>query len=123
MSERRLYESIKYSFATDEILAFGEALAREAQIVIDLREQKSSTMAELTAQVKAANRRVAEIAEKINNGYEMREVECMAIMETPRPGMKRIIRLDTNESVRDEPMTLQEMQGSFGFKEADSPEE
>jgi len=117
--ERRLYEAVKYTFSADEIRELGEALAREAQTVFDLRDRKSSTVAELTAQIKQANGRVAELTNRINNGYELREVECMVMMETPRPGMKRIIRVDDNSVVRDEPMTASEMQGSFGFSEGD----
>jgi hypothetical protein len=115
--DRRLYESVKYTFSGDEIRELGEALAREAQNVFDLRERKSSVTAELAGAIKLANGRVAELTNRINNGYELREVECMLMMETPRPGMKRIIRVDTNEPLRDEPMTAAEMQGSFGFKE------
>jgi hypothetical protein len=119
--ERRLYESVKYTFTLDEIRELGEALAREAQTVFDLRETKSSVVAEMSAQIKQANKRVADLTTRINNGYELREVECMVMMETPRPGMKRIIRIDNNEMIRDEPMTAAEMQGAFGFTEGEDP--
>lgn len=113
--EKRLYESVKYIFSHSEIHDLGEALAREAQTVFDLKERKASINADLVAQIKSANGRVSELTNRINNGYELREVECLAMMETPRPGMKRIIRIDTNEALRDEPMSQAEMQGSFGF--------
>ena len=119
MNDRRLYEAIKYTFTQDEIRELGEALAREAQTVFDLKEKKASVDADLSALIKAANRRVGEIADKVNSGFEMREVECLALMEDPRPGMKKIIRIDTNEEVRVEAMTVAEMQGSFGFSEGD----
>jgi len=115
MSEKRLYEAIKYTFGPNEIRTLGESLAREAQNVFDLRAQKASTVAELSASIKSAESRVGDLTQKINNGYEMREVECLALMETPRPGMKRIIRVDTNEMVREEAMTMNEMQQGFGF--------
>jgi len=113
--EHRLFESIKYAFSPTEIRELGEALAREAQTVFDLRDKKATTMAALAASIKAANSRVADLTTKINNGFELREVECMALLETPRPGLKRIIRIDNNETIREEPMTLAEMQGNFGF--------
>ena len=115
--EKRLYESIKYTFSNDEIRELGEGLARENQTVYDLRDQKKNLTAGITAQIKAAEKRAADLTMKVNNGYELREVECLVLMETPRPGMKRIVRIDTNETVRDEAMTAQEMQSSFGFKE------
>jgi hypothetical protein len=118
--EKRLYEAIKYTFKPNEILGLGESLAREAQNVFDLREQKANVAASMAASIKAANSRVADLTQKINNGYEMREVECLAMLETPRPGMKRIIRLDTNEMVREEAMTMAEMQQGFGFTDPES---
>jgi hypothetical protein len=121
MNEKRLYESVKYTFSQDEIRELGEALAREAQTVFDLRDQKKTVGAELAASIKSAEHRVGDLTDRINNGYELREVECMVMMETPRPGMKRIIRIDNNEMIRDEPMTATEMQGSFGFSEGNDP--
>ena len=117
MKDTRLYEAIKYTFNNSEIRELGEGLARENQTVIDLKAQKKAVTAEMGAQVEAANKRVADLSTKINNGYELREVECLALMETPRAGMKRIIRIDTNETVREEAMTMAEMQRNFGFNE------
>ena len=89
----RLYESIKYPFTESEIRELGEALARENQSVYDLREQRKEVATNLGALVKAAEKRAADLTLKINNGYELRDIECMYILETPRPGMKRLIRL------------------------------
>ena len=122
--DTRLYESVKYQFTNDEMRELGGALAREAQIVFDLREQKKNATASLTASITAANKRVGDLTTKINNGYEMREVEVIAEMDKPRPGIKTIWRVDTGEELRKEPMTMQEMQQSFGFPEPDvKPEE
>lgn len=115
--EKRDFEHIKYTFTQDEIRQLGEGLAREAQSVIDLKVQKTSVTATFTGQIKTAEKRVADLTTRINNGYELREVECLILMETPRPGLKRIIRMDTNETVREEAMTMQEMQSNFGFPE------
>ena len=113
--EKRLYEAIKYTFGPNELRELGEALARETQTVIDLKDTKGNVAAEFAAKIKAGELRVSELTIRINNGYELREVECLQLLETPRPGMKRIVRLDTNETVREEAMTAAERQGSFGF--------
>jgi len=123
MQEKRRYEPLKYVFSKDEIRDLGEALAREAQAQMDLHAQKKSSASGYAAQIAENEKRMAELAKKINNGYELREVECMVMMETPRPGMKRIIRIDTNEAIFDEPMTAEEMQGNFGFQAGDDPRE
>jgi hypothetical protein len=113
--ERRLYESIKYLFTDTEKRELGEALARENQTIYDLREQKKTITSEFNARIESAEKRASDLTTKINTGYELREVECLVLMETPRPGMKRLIRIDTNEMIRDEAMTAAEMQQNFGF--------
>lgn len=117
MRNERQYESIRYTFNADELQELGGALAREEAMLRDLRIRKANVSAELAAQIKATDKRVGDLADKVNAGYEFREVECLAIMEDPRPGQKRIIRIDTNDTIRVEPMTMAEMQGNFGFKE------
>lgn len=119
MMERRLYESVKYVFSQDEIRELGEALAREAQTVMDLKDEKKASVAGFNARIEAANSRVVGLTDRINSGFEMREVECLVLLETPRPGLKRLIRADTNEHIRDEPMTVAEMQNSFGFSDGE----
>jgi hypothetical protein len=117
--KERDYEFLKYEYNKDEIRELGEALAREAQNVFNLRDQKATDTAKITGQIKAANKRVSELTTKINNGYELKEVECLVIMDTPRQGMKQIRRMDNNEFVRDEAMTFEEMQQNLGFPESD----
>lgn len=118
MSEqKRQYEAVKFTFGPNDIQELGQALARENQIVYDLERRKKEVDAELGTQIKAANGRCEETTRKLNNGYEMREVEVLVMMDEPKSGIKRIIRADTNEHLRDEAMTLDEMQRGFGFGE------
>jgi hypothetical protein len=119
MSDIRTYENVRHDFAPEEVRNLGEQLAREAQIVYDLRAKKIALTAELTGQIKQGDKRAADLVSKINNGYELREIEVMVMLETPRPGQKTILRADTNETLRVEAMTMQEMQQSFAFREED----
>lgn len=98
----------------------GQKLARENQNVYDLEARKKEIDAELSAQIKAANGRCSDITTKLNNGYEMREVEVIVLFDTPKTGIKRVVRIDTNEQLREEAMTLEEMQRGFGFDSAES---
>lgn len=118
MSEsKRQYEALKFTFGPKDIQELGQALARETQNVYDLETRKKEIDAELSSQIKSANVRVSETSRKLNNGYEMREVEVMIMMDEPKAGIKRIVRVDNNEHLRDEAMTLEEMQRGFGFGE------
>jgi hypothetical protein len=119
--EERHFEKVKYIFNEAERRELGEALARENQTVIDLKEEKKAKVAEFAALIEAANKRALDLVTRIISGYEEREVEVLVLLETPRPGLKRVIRVDTNETLFDLPMTISEMQSSFGF--TDKPDE
>jgi hypothetical protein len=113
----RQVEAVRYNFTLEEIRILGESLAREAQTVFTLREQKKEVSAALGSQITEANGRVASLTDKINQGYEMRDTECRTAMDTPRRGIKSIIRLDTGDAIREESMTAEEMQEAFRFED------
>jgi hypothetical protein len=118
--ERRSIELVQYDFSHEELRLLGEQMAREAQMVYDLRDQKKVTAAQATLAIDEAEGRVSALARKINARHEMRDAECTAIMNSPRSGTKSIVRVDTGEVVREEPMTMEELQEKFAF---DSPGE
>lgn len=116
MEDKRLYEQTKYVFTDEEIRHMGEALARENQNLLDIRDAKSAAVASFAAQMKEAGQRAVDLASKINNRYEMREVEVVPLMDTPRPGMKALVRIDNpDDIIKYEPMTAAEKQATFGF--------
>lgn len=119
MANQRQYEAIKFTFGATDFQELGQKLARETQNVYDLEARKKEFDADLAAQIKAANGRVSDTTTRLNNGYEMREVEVLVLMDEPKQGMKRVVRVDTNEHLRDEAMTLEEMQRGFGFRESE----
>lgn len=119
--DRRVYKPIKHSFTPDEIRELGEALARESQSVIDLKDQKANIMAGFSAQLKAGDRKVADLTIKINNGYEVRDIECMYLYDTPRIGMKTLVRCDNSVEQGIEAMSLEEQQTHFNFPDEGQP--
>jgi hypothetical protein len=110
-------EQVKYTFTNEEKRVLGESLAREAQEVFSLRAQKKEVSSALAARIEEANGRVAATTDKINQGYEMRDAECVITFDVPRRGMKSYIRMDTHEAVREEAMTADELQETFAFTE------
>jgi hypothetical protein len=118
MEKQRIYREGRYDFTQQEIRELGRDMAREAQAVYDARAEKIATVAQLAAQIKAAEKRVADLAEKINTGYELRPIECIEVMDSPRPGRKSILRIDNQELLEELQMTEAELQGSFAFPEA-----
>lgn len=120
MTERS-YEAVKFEFGSADVQELGHGLAREWQNIADLEARRKEVAADLASQIKAAYGRVNDIALKLNNGYEMREVEVLVLWDEPRMGMKRTVRVDTSVVLREEAMSLQEMQRGFGFTEPGDP--
>lgn len=111
----RQYEAIKFTYSAEDIQERGQQLAHETQNVYDIKDKKKTADTEFGSQIKAAESRVSDLTTRLNNGYELREVEVLVLMDTPITGMKRVIRADNNEQVREEAMTLEEKQSGFGF--------
>jgi hypothetical protein len=110
---KTLYELCRYQFSNDELRVLGVQLAREAQDAIALKEERATVVADYAARLKEASRRVAEFSHKLNCGYEMRDTECIVMMDSPRPGTKTIVRVDTGEAIREELMAEDERQGAL----------
>lgn len=115
MSERQ-YESIRRYFSDEELASLHEQLVVQVGEVKDLRGQKTQANMIVNAQIKTAEKSVWDVQEKLATGYESIEVEVVPVMDTPKPGMKTIIRCDTSEKLRTEPMTARERQMSLGFE-------
>jgi hypothetical protein len=110
-------ESVRVHFTDEEILQLGERLAVTMQEVYELQNSKKLLVKELSAQIEMAEARVADLTRKVNQRYEMRDMECTVLLSTPRKGMKTIIRPDTDEVICEEAMTPAEMQQTFTFPE------
>lgn len=115
--EDRKIESVRYEFSQDEIRELGKSLAVEGARLDEVRGERSAVLADFKARMESIAGRQRELQFQINNGYKLIDVEVMVMKDTPRRGLKQILRVDTNTILREEPMTAKESQGSFGFPE------
>jgi hypothetical protein len=116
MSDRQ-FETLRRYFDDNEVASLHDGLVLAVGEVKVLRDQKTAYNSTIGAAIKTAERNVWQLQEKLTTGYETVEVEVIAVLDTPIPGTKRLVRVDTNETIREEPMTLRERQQSFGFQE------
>ena len=108
-----IYEPCRYQFPPAELCSLADQLARETRLRIETLETRATVVAEFAAQIKGADKRIADLANKYNSRYEMREMECIVLFDKPQPGMKTIVRVDTGEEVRTAVMTDAETQGNL----------
>ena len=110
MTEVRQTELVRRDFTEPEIAKMHEDLVVKVGEVRGLREQKGSMVQTINNQIKTSEKDVWDLQSKLETGYEMIEVETIDLMDTPRPGWKTIIRSDTNEHLREVPMSPRERQ-------------
>lgn len=112
-------ESIKHTFTTAELFDLADKMGAAASRVFRIETEKSEQAAHYGALLKEANRAHAELVERFNLRYEMRDVDCKVEFDTPEPGYKSFVRLDTGESVREVRMSEAEKQRAFVFDAGD----
>jgi uncharacterized FAD-dependent dehydrogenase len=105
-----VFEVVRYDFTAAELKDLGGKLAHAAQGVFDLQREKASVVANFGASLKAANDTVQDLVLKITNRCEERMAECIVRLDSPRPGQKEFVRVDTGEVVRVAAMTADDLQ-------------
>jgi hypothetical protein len=103
-------ETLRHDFTNAEFLVLGRKLA-EANIAAEAAEaEKKSITATLKAKCEGCMAFVTQISSALSAGYEYRPVVCRVTLDRPDRGQKETRRIDTNEVVKTEAMTLAEMQ-------------
>ena len=98
---------LRYDFTASETHDLSMALANKTQAMASKRAEKKAISSQLKSELDAIESDVAQLSNKVANGYEMRSVECEIIWHKPEQGKKTIIRKDTNEKTV-EKMTSEE---------------
>lgn len=110
-------EFLKYEFTHEEIHAKGIELARISSEAQSIENERKAVAAEFKAKIDTKDAEIGVLGNHINNGYEYRYIQCTVILNQPNSGKKTIVRNDTNETVRVEDMTPDEMQSELEFDE------
>ena len=108
---------VRHVFTPDELEEKKRQLLAEIREITTLETQKTNTVADINAELKRRRTNMINLSEKLEVGYEYRDVQCEAILDEPEQGMKRMVDLLTGETVRELPMTEQDRQRLLFEKE------
>ena len=108
-------EYLKYKFSEKELREKSEKLAQDCREKRETEEAKKQITSDLKAKIDAFDASISQISNHINSGYEFRYIECDVHLNDPDPGFKSIVRKDTFEVVKVEPMTAAELQEELDF--------
>jgi hypothetical protein len=101
---------LRCEFSEEELKDFSKVLARETQSLATAEEEKKVATAQFAERIARHKASTSQMSRNINNGYEMRMVQCEVLLDKPIRGTARIVRLDTGEVVKERVMTPEEMQ-------------
>ncbi|MDD5699114.1 MAG: hypothetical protein PHH77_10905 [Victivallaceae bacterium] len=106
-------EQLECVLTQDELVEMGRKLSKETQRRNSLEDEKKSVNSSLKASIDACNAEINRLGIIVSNGKEMREVECETRYNTPQNGIKSLIRMDTGEVIREQPMSSNERSDLF----------
>ena len=106
----KITQQLRCQLTDEEKIQAGKELAEATNELTELENDKAQIVSDFKAKTTSAEARVAVLGNKIRSGYEFRAVECSVTMDTPEPGLKQTVRLDTKEIVTTAAMSEDEKQ-------------
>lgn len=122
-AKKKISLSLRCNLTDQEKIAAGKELAETTNRLTELENDKSRVVSDFKAKITAEEAQVAMISNKVRSGYEFRDVECVVTYDTPKPGQKEIVRLDTKEVVRVEQMSEAEKQRDLPLEDDEGASE
>lgn len=115
-AQKKLTRNLRWILTRDEVHAYGQELARANASKDEAEERKKEVDAQLKAEIESHSTRALNLARKINNGYEYRDVECRLDFDYKKNSVA-IVRLDTMETIETRAMTDDERQLGLAMDE------
>jgi hypothetical protein len=101
---------LRYTFTKDELREQGRKLADQLEEADRLEKELKEIKSQFKAKLEAVGGQVAVLRNNISTGYELRNVDVEYQLDVPGKGWKRVLRLDTNETLGDEKLSASEVQ-------------
>lgn len=108
-------EFLVYKFSEKEVAQAAQDLAAQNQELRRIQENKDAVNAQFATEKKECEAKISKFASHVREKQEHRYVDCRTTMNTPRPGEKTTIRLDTYECVGVNRMSSDECQQELPF--------
>lgn len=116
---KKIMQELLCELTPEELLHRGQALSAASEDYVRVEGDKKSAMAGFKEQLEDLRMSIARLSGAIRAKAEARLVECAVEYHSPVQATKRIVRLDTGEFVRDEPMTVLECQSHLFDRDRD----
>jgi len=101
---RSTTKELPVHFSKREIERLNVELVSKLQECKRQTEQQKSTNSLYSAKIKELSARIETLTTMISTGFENKTVDCEWRLNDPEPGMKKLVRLDTDETLEVEKM-------------------
>jgi hypothetical protein len=119
--DKKIEMQLRHTFTATETIEIARKMAEASRELNQAEEEKKAVTSQLKAKVDGIAARVTEHAGKINSGFEYRNTAVLVKYNTPKTGQKQLTRLDTNEVIGNEEMSMAEMQTELPLSDAKAP--
>ena len=114
--------NLKYEFPDVEKLQMGKEMAEVTRDISLLEDEKKAAMSSYKSRIDEKEARRTRLSNCIGDGFEFLDIYCEIKYNSPKDGMKQVIRKDISEIVEENPMTPEELQEELEFKEKQDAE-
>ena len=101
-------KSLRHDFSAEEILDLSRELAHKNDEFNSVDSERKATASSYGAKLKTLGHEMDELATKVNDGHEFRDIECDVLFHTPTAGRKTFRRRDNGVHLPSEPMEAYE---------------
>lgn len=110
IQQGRIELELPCALTDEEVQSRGRMLSETIWEIDDTEAARTSAMKKFKERLTGLNEQQRKLATAIRERVEKRMVQCAVLFHDPCEGIKRVVRLDTGEMVREEPMTDSEKQ-------------
>ena len=109
IEEKNLTKLLRVNFTAKEKLDIGDQMANAIRNIKQAEDDLASVSSQYKSEIKKYNAELTGLAEKLNSGWEMRNVTCLLIQDF---NLKSYVikRLDTTEIVEERALSADELQ-------------
>jgi hypothetical protein len=104
---------LRVIYSNPERLELGKKLSETFNDLTQINADLDRVKADFKAKVTARESEIVDLSNKVSTGFHITEVKCLWEMDTPKTGVKELIRLDTGETVEMTDMTNSDKQGEL----------
>jgi peptidoglycan hydrolase CwlO-like protein len=110
----RIKQYLKCDFTREEVEKFSSELAEKLEELDRAELRKKDVVATIKSEIARLDMEIKKLRSNVKDRYEHRNVDCERTTDW-KQGRLKVVRLDTNETVADRPLTPAERQIELGL--------